>query len=967
MDEKLRQYIASNFNAALANGYIHAYYQPVIRSISGQLCSFEALARWIDPEWGFLRPDVFISVLEQEKLIHLLDGYVIREVCRRIRQSIDNGETPVPVSINLSRLDFVLCDIFSVVDQHVSDFQIPHDFLYIEITESVMAEQEGLMHTVVDRFHAAGYQVWMDDFGSGYSSLNMLKDYTFDELKLDMCFLRSFDERSRRIMTSIIHMAKELDIHTLTEGVETEEQYLYLRNVGCEKLQGFYFGKPLPYDEAMANLKAKGINVELPRDRKYYDDIGCINFLGSSPFISRKDRKNDSTGRQFNSIPLALAEMCKDSFTILFSNASFERNASSTILVPDVFRPEQFGLSHPYSVIPGRVVNLMESTRNNGEGRMLFVSNDEYYELKTKCVAKRKGSYSVLMQLNNLSQASQSSSTSVLDEGLRQIYTMFERISLMDVERNMVIPLYSGFKEDAEEEHVGMQELAHRIARKFILKDDREAFIRFWNPDTMEQRMVESGGSSISEYFRTRVSQGRYEWKQYIMVRFRPGQFLELVRSATKDMELFRPHSSFTEQMTTKDNMETLWQNILHTDVIRLFWKDRERRFMGVNQGFLNFYGFASEKEVLGKTDEELGWHVHPDLYMNDEYRVISEGITIHNIPGSCLAKGVNRNILASKTPLFDHDGDIVGMLGCFMDRDLLTVNSIGGIDAAYRDEMTGLLNARGLHEQATAFQDEFFLRNTDFMYLYVSLDNISVINEQFGFEFGDKVITSFGLRIKEIFGTSAAVGRVNGHQFVVIHQIHEKTNASTIRATVKSAADGIREIDGTSITLYFSIGFSQFSETKNLDMTEQSAEMRLMVDHDEHAPVENRQSRSSDFFRLYDDLPIAYAVYKVHANEERKVIDAEIFYANHLFEKRGGMLLSDMLGRSVRELFPELDEIWYDFAGRAALKGETIVENFYFAQNGIHYYMTATQVIRPGFCSITYQEIDLVNNSLEK
>ena len=172
MKADLVQYIKANFRAALERGDIQPYYQPVIRTISRKLCSFEALARWIDPVHGVIRPDQFIPVLEELRCIHLLDGCIIRQVCARIRRTVDRDETPIPVSVNLSRLDFELCDIFSVVDGIVSQYQIPHDFLYIEITESVMAEHMDQMHAIVDRFRAAGYQVWMDDFGSAYSSLN---------------------------------------------------------------------------------------------------------------------------------------------------------------------------------------------------------------------------------------------------------------------------------------------------------------------------------------------------------------------------------------------------------------------------------------------------------------------------------------------------------------------------------------------------------------------------------------------------------------------------------------------------------------------------------------------------------------------------------------------------------------------------------------------------------------------------
>ena len=129
---------------------IQTFYQPVIRTSSRQLCSFEALARWIDPKIGMIYPDEFIPVLEKEGLIHLLDATILRQVCARLRSSIANGETPIPVSVNLSRLDFSLCDIFTVADEIVSDYRIPHDFIYFEITESVMAEEKELMMGIVE-------------------------------------------------------------------------------------------------------------------------------------------------------------------------------------------------------------------------------------------------------------------------------------------------------------------------------------------------------------------------------------------------------------------------------------------------------------------------------------------------------------------------------------------------------------------------------------------------------------------------------------------------------------------------------------------------------------------------------------------------------------------------------------------------------------------------------------------------
>ena len=290
MGRNLEEYIRKNYKKAIASRHIQAYYQPVIRTFPRKLCSFEALARWIDPDIGMIYPDEFISVLEQECAIHLLDAAILRQVCERIRNSIASSEMPIPVSVNLSRLDFTLCDIFTISDQIVSEYQIPHDFIYFEITESVMAEQKEMLKEIVDRFRSAGYQIWMDDFGSAYSSLNVLKEISFDELKLDMGFLRPFNLRSQRIATSVVEMAKHIDIHTLVEGVETEEHFSFLQNIGCEKVQGYLFGKPMPYEEALAHLRKQGIEIEAPQDRRYYDDIGRFDVLSAAPFMTREEK-----------------------------------------------------------------------------------------------------------------------------------------------------------------------------------------------------------------------------------------------------------------------------------------------------------------------------------------------------------------------------------------------------------------------------------------------------------------------------------------------------------------------------------------------------------------------------------------------------------------------------------------------------------------------------------------------------
>ncbi len=266
-DEMLRenlrkqQYVIDHIDEAIENGYIKVYYQPVIRVKTGEICGYEALVRWIDPKMGMLSPGDFIDTLEQFHLIHLVDKYVVRRVCEDYAQMKKDGKEIVAVSVNISRLDFELCDIFGYVESTREEFGIPRDMLDLEITESSLNENESYIRTECDKMREMGYHVWIDDFGSGYSSLNTIANYNFDVLKLDMVFLRSFDNNPRtgKIMKYIVKGAKAMGVSPLCEGVETENHFNFLNEIGCERAQGYYFGKPMPMEESRIFTTGKGL------------------------------------------------------------------------------------------------------------------------------------------------------------------------------------------------------------------------------------------------------------------------------------------------------------------------------------------------------------------------------------------------------------------------------------------------------------------------------------------------------------------------------------------------------------------------------------------------------------------------------------------------------------------------------------------------------------------------------------
>ena len=253
MSEEYRKrlYVVNNIDNAVQNGWIVPYYQSVVWSETEELCGCEALARWMDPVYGQLYPNEFIPVLEEYRLIHKLDKSIMASVCGDLRAAMDAGKPVVPVSLNFSRLDFELMDAVQELEDLVAKYRIPRELIHVEVTESALTDNFTKLNASMNQLKALGYALWLDDFGSGYSSLNVLKDYQFDVIKIDMRFLSNLEhnEKARTLIDCIIQMANRINMLTLTEGVETKAQAEFLNKIGCNRLQGYLFGRPLPKSE----------------------------------------------------------------------------------------------------------------------------------------------------------------------------------------------------------------------------------------------------------------------------------------------------------------------------------------------------------------------------------------------------------------------------------------------------------------------------------------------------------------------------------------------------------------------------------------------------------------------------------------------------------------------------------------------------------------------------------------------
>ncbi len=251
-----KQYIINNIDSALKNNYIRVYYQPVMNSSNNTMCGIEALARWDDPQYGFLSPNDFIETLEEYHQIHKLDMHILEQVCQDIYHTKEQGYRTIPVSLNFSRLDFDSVNLVEEIESRMEEYQIEKNLIHIEITESAISENDERLSAAMQKLRSSGYALWLDDFGAGYSGLNVLKEYDFDVMKIDMKFLSNFsgNKKARQILKNVVNLAKELGMETLTEGVETEEARVFLQEIGCKRLQGYLFGKPMPREELQKRI-----------------------------------------------------------------------------------------------------------------------------------------------------------------------------------------------------------------------------------------------------------------------------------------------------------------------------------------------------------------------------------------------------------------------------------------------------------------------------------------------------------------------------------------------------------------------------------------------------------------------------------------------------------------------------------------------------------------------------------------
>ena len=595
-----KHYFIENIDTAIREGWIKVYLQPIIRAVNGRVCDVEALSRWIDPEKGIFSPASYIPVLEEARLIYKLDLYVIDQVLEAIKTQKDEGFHILPHSINLSRDDFDACDIVEEIRKRVDAAGIDRDRITIEITESMIGRDFEFIKAQVKRFRELGFPVWMDDFGSGYSSLDVLHSIQFDLVKFDMSFMRMLKEGGdgKVILTELMRLATSLGLDTVCEGVETESQSRFLQEIGCSKLQGYYYCKPLPFDTIRDMYCSKSlIENEDPEESGYYESIGKVSLYDLG--IIAGDSEN-GFHNYFDTIPISILEVWNGGARYVRSNRSYRE------LVKRLFHVDVMSDMADFISSSGEVgdafVSAIKQSLSTGN-RVFFdqkLPDGSIAHSLVRRVSVNPVTGAAAIAIAVLSVTDPDESTTFADIA-RALAADYYNLYVIDLDTDQYIEYSSqiGREELFIERHgKGFFESAKRDTMTRIYEEDREPFLKWFSKENVLHELNTQGVFTTTYRL---IDTGTPMYVNMKITRMRGGNRLILgvsnidahMKQKERYEELQKERNMLVRVMALSDGYLTMYIVDLETGSYVVCSSSDDFESLGASKGGEDFFGQA--------------------------------------------------------------------------------------------------------------------------------------------------------------------------------------------------------------------------------------------------------------------------------------------------------------------------------------------------------------------------------------
>lgn len=750
-------------------------------------------------------------------------------------------------------------------------------------SENALVLQDDAIRRGLRHLQQEGCKVWLDDFGSGYSSLNVLKDYRFHTLKLDMAFLHPFTKESRTIVASIIRMAKELGIHTLAEGVETKEQAEFLRDIGCEKLQGFYYGRPLPGKDCYAYCRERGMEFETMQETLLLSQAGLIDVNQPTPVSIVYD---DSVDLQFLQVDQAYLKALQSMGTKTMTDSNHFLQA------PDHPMHRKFRRFADQAIKSGRTET------------MTYVDNGQYMRVNLRTIARVGHHYIHRAELYNISldEAVKDKSAHHFDNILRNILLMFEGIWYLDTEHEtleIIEPLTDDRKGRSTNRDI--TGTFRYFADYYVHPKDRERFLRFTDYRDFQQRAAESQSATITEPFRLLRSNGNFDWF------FITG--LALLKSPAKGI-LFciaRPRITTPEEIqpqlfemlescgitsasfaaVQEDISHALWQAFLKHSHEKIIRKDRSHRILGVSQSIIDWLGIP-EDALIGKTPQELSYCVdRQELYAMDE-RVMSTGTTLRDAYLHLVIGQMPHLARVEKFPLYRND-KIAGLITILHDVDTEQHETMRDVSASVTDEETGFLNYRGMVMVGLRYADDFRLNGDDYAATLIDVPEFDSIGLTYGEEFRSHLLQQICSILRKMLPQTVTISHIGSCCFLLFQKATFIASLQKSYIEIADAIHAIQSVDGCPCTLYMHYATVRGSEGRSLDSLLQLLIKRM---HESEEEQYGRAIYTSDRF-IFDREAFDHAQLGVIISDPETY---ELLYCNPYMRKKLGIAQSEVL-----------------------------------------------------------------------
>ena len=792
INEDDREYVLENFDRALEEGWIQVYNQPIIRAANGKVSDEEALARWCDPVIGVLDAECFIPVLEQAGLIHKLDLHILEQLLLKMKKQAEKGLYVVPESINLSREDFDACDIVEEIRKRVDDAGIGRDKITIEIKESIIGNDFDYMKEQIERFQKYGFKVWMDDFGVGFSALEVLENLHYEAVKLNMRYMQQFKDSDacKIILIGVIRMVSGLGIEIVAEGVETKEQAEFLTEIGCTKLQGYYYCKPILFEGILErNRKGTQIGFENPLESDYYSSIGKINLYDVS--ISVDDDGDESLQNYYDTMPMVILEATESALRVLRCNRSYRDFMKKNI--PDV---------------AGKTI-IDYSRITNGPGAGFKRALDQCAIDGKRVVMDEKTSLGkiVHMFIRRIAVNPVTGVTAfvivvlgIIDDTIPNAgptYAYVARALSSDYMNlyyvNMDNDTFIEYSSDSEYEDLAAErhgdnffENSRRDAQTFLFEDDRDNFINSFTKENVEKNLDDHGVFTIT-YRLNRETGPVYVNLKAVRIKSRGNHIIIGVNNVDAQMKQQEALERVKEEQATYERITALAGDFIaiytvdpQTDHFIEYSASKEYEALGINKEGEDFFGATitdAEKHIFGEdlegflaafSKEKILTQIEKNGLFTMTYRIVVGGDPLYISLKAAMIKdkGVPQLIVGLNNIDEQVKRDQEYIYNLSLARNEANIDVLTGVKNkhAYVDVETQLNNLIS-EDQAP-----------EFAIVVLDLNGLKTINDTMGHQAGDEFIKNGCSIICGIFRHSP-VFRVGGDEFAVICQGRDYKN----------------------------------------------------------------------------------------------------------------------------------------------------------------------------------------------